>query len=119
MVAQKTETKNYGDAMRLYFATKEEYEDWIARLEHIADMKDTSEDMKNDIHFLIEKIQKRKNEEPFENKKSLGDVDTLLFVSELSTLTTIFMQLIPYIDEIAKKYEDSESLITSILDGNK
>lgn len=119
MIATKTETKNYGDAIRLYFDNKEEYETWLKKLDEIAESDTTSDDIKKSIKFLIEKIEKRKNETPFENNVKLGEIDSLIFMSEVSTLVTVFMKLVLQLNTVTKLYKDSEEIVTKILDGNR
>lgn len=119
MVATKTETKNYGDAIRLYFDNKEEYEMWLQKFKEMAESDTTDEDTKKSILFVIEKIEKRMNETPFENNATLGKVDSLVFMSEVSMIVTIFMKLVLQLSEVTKLYKDSEEIVTKILDGNR
>ncbi len=119
MIAIKCETKNYGDAMRLYYKDEEEYNDWIEKLKELTNTNIMPKDQKTDISVLLEAIEKRKSVNENKANKQYGNVNTLLFFSELSLLTTIFMNLVLYSSRLDTAYKDCEQILTNILDGKE
>ena len=115
MNALKTETKQYGPAIRLYFKDEDEYETWISRLKEISLPENTSDS----VETLLEKIEKRKNSNTGKVSNPLGDINTLLFMTEVAILASIFMDLVFYVSEIDTKYKSCESILTSLMDGTR